>query len=94
MYQYSPETLKCEEEGERGGERGEEERESGREGECGVPFNVSFSFRLRHENNQLHDLLDLRDKEHHSAIAKLHQQHQETIQKVCVCVCVLGMANI
>ena len=64
---------------------GEEERESGREGggKFGVPFNVSF-FRLRHENNQLHDLLDLRDKEHHSAIAKLHQQHQETIQKVCV----------
>ena len=85
MYQYSLETLKCEEEGERGGRK--KGSQGGRE-ECGVPFNVLFSFRLRHENNQLHDLLDLRDKEHHSAIAKLHQQHQETIQKVCVCVCI------
>lgn len=41
-----------------------------------------YIIRLRQENNQLHELLDLRDQEHHTAIAKLHQQHQETIQKV------------
>jgi hypothetical protein len=37
---------------------------------------------LYHENNQLHELLDIRDKEHHTAIAKLHQQHQEDMHKV------------
>ena len=39
-------------------------------------------YRLTQENEQLHDLLQMRDHEHNSTIAKLNQQHQETIHKV------------
>lgn len=39
-------------------------------------------FRLRQEKEQLLEVLNIKNKEHHSTIVKLHQQHQATIHKV------------
>ena len=45
-------------------------------------YPLSPLYSLYHDNEQLYDALESRDKEHSSEIAQLLKQHQTTMQKV------------